>query len=524
MMTRGGFLRTAASIGMAPVLAPAMARANETALHVEDVVWDEEFDVVVVGAGLAGMAASAALATECEATSCLLLEKSNSESGGGNTPFSSGGVTWTDDAERFLEYLKGLRGKYDATPDDVLIAFAKGTADIRSWVLELGAVEEDIKWGNLDGRGRGEYPEIAGGDSVRSLMYKKDKETSTFSHIQQLFCSVLKQHADVVKQKVSCPVTALVQDPSTRRVLGCVYEEAGESVYVRATHGVIMCCGGFESDPTMRQDYLSAPDAHPVAAACNTGDGHRMCMRAGADLWHMHSGAGFWGNAVSLDGSSFCAYRKVGKEQGITVGTNGRRFYMDYDMTVHGWPGPDEVVDLSRDVGSRHGHQQFGGEWSLLPLPSTTWFIYDVAHAADAYVGGSGDAVADGYAVQADTIEGLANLIDVPENELVRTVDQWNQYCESGADLSFFRPVTTLNSITEPPFTAMRCCCELLNTDGGPRRSAKAEVMDVDGEPIPGLYSAGEFGSIWSDLYQGSCNLGECIVFGRIAAHSCMGE
>ena len=53
------------------------------------------------------------------------------------------------------------------------------------------------------------------------------------------------------------------------------------------------------------------------------------------------------------------------------------------------------------------------------------------------------------------------------------------------------------------------------------RRSApneKAQILDVDGEPIPNLYSSGEFGSIWAAKYQGSGNITECMVFGRIAA------
>lgn len=178
---------------------------------------------------------------------------------------------------------------------------------------------------------------------------------------------------------------------------------------------------------------------------------------------------------------------------------------------------------LESDVGSRHGHQQFGGEWSLLPLPSVMWFIYDQDHASDAYIDGSSDPVADGYAVSAGSIEELAGLIDVPAGELTETVGLWNSYCEDGKDLSFHRPPSTLNPVSTAPFYAMKLCCELLNTDGGPRRNAQAQILGVDGEPIPGLYSAGEFGSFWSHLYQGSCNLSECLVFGRLAVQHALG-
>ena len=53
-------------------------------------------------------------------------------------------------------------------------------------------------------------------------------------------------------------------------------------------------------------------------------------------------------------------------------------------------------------------------------------------------------------------------------------------------------------------------------------RSAKGEILDYDGNPIPGLYSAGEFGSIWGHYYEGGGNVAECLVFGRISAQNAL--
>jgi predicted oxidoreductase len=49
-------------------------------------------------------------------------------------------------------------------------------------------------------------------------------------------------------------------------------------------------------------------------------------------------------------------------------------------------------------------------------------------------------------------------------------------------------------------------------------------VLDTDGKPIPRLYAAGELGSIWGYLYQGACNIGEALVFGRIAGKNAAAE
>lgn len=59
------------------------------------------------------------------------------------------------------------------------------------------------------------------------------------------------------------------------------------------------------------------------------------------------------------------------------------------------------------------------------------------------------------------------------------------------------------------------------NTQGGARRNEKAEVLDVSNNPIPNLYSAGEFGSMYADKYNGGSNLMECVAYGQIAAESC---
>ena len=70
---------------------------------------------------------------------------------------------------------------------------------------------------------------------------------------------------------------------------------------------------------------------------------------------------------------------------------------------------------------------------------------------------------------------------------------------------------------TKGPYYAVELSPSMLNTQGGPRRNEKAEIVKPDGTPIPRLYSAGELGSIYSYLYQGTGNIGECLAFGRIA-------
>ena len=541
MKSRRSFLKTtglalggALTVGMmAKAPAPALATENDAAASVDEISWDEEYDVIVVGGGLAGMASALTVALEGNGATCLLLEKDGKELGGGNSQFSAGRVLWTkpEALEGFIEYLKELRAGMDNTPDDVLEAYAQGICENLDWLRTLpNWKEEDVTIGEFFEPGTGsscypEYGEMEHAFNLGNLYFNSDNEDG-INHVQKLIYTEVQSHADVITHKLEAAMTALIQDPATKTIVGVTYEVDGATVYAKANSGVIMCCGGFENNAQMRGDYLSGTTARPIAAQTNDGDGIIACAKVGADMWHMNSCAGFWTSISEIEGTTTAM--RMPKQQGITVAINGRRFYMDYDTdVVVDWDTMDEG-NLSTHVGSRHGHMQFGGEWPHLPMPETTWFICDDAVYADVCDGGWPSLGYDpievgGYGFKADTIEELAEAIEVPADELARTIDQWNECCANGEDVYFHRPANTLTPVSTAPFYALHCSATILNTDGGARRSAKGEILDLDGEPIPHLYSAGEFGSIWCNMYNGGGNLGECLAFGRISVRNCLG-
>ena len=81
-----------------------------------------------------------------------------------------------------------------------------------------------------------------------------------------------------------------------------------------------------------------------------------------------------------------------------------------------------------------------------------------------------------------------------------------------------------LSPLGPGPYYAVELSPSMINTQGGPRRNEKGQIVRPDGTPIPRPYSAGELGSIYSYLYQGTGNIGECLVFGRIAARNAVAE
>ncbi|PNV64773.1 FAD-binding dehydrogenase [Rubneribacter badeniensis] len=534
--SRRTFLKTAsvalagvAGLGIAGCAPKGTSGGNETGTAAgTDAKWDEEFDVVVIGAGCAGQAAAITVALEGNGATCLLAEKGTMP--GGNSPYCKGTIVYAEDEDAFNQYMLEMRGEEGTTPDDVIAAYAKGAVENYPWVFEtLGASLEEasiVAPSTMDDplATAPEWPEFEHCYALGKLTVagNKDIEIKGDTHITKLLDRVISDHADVIEYRTDAPMSELIQDPSTKRILGAVID--GKNV--KANRGVIMCTGGFEANPVMRQDFIGQGGAEPAINKLNTGDGHKACMKVGADFWHMEHVAGFWMAGRDLENTKFTNNQIISpcpKQFGITVGVNGRRYYMDWD----GYSNKSDIEymdDPSLAVGSRHGHMQIGGEWPHLAQPRRAWFVFDQAglEAGAIPAETTSDPVADNLAYAADTIEELAAQMNVPADELKTTVDQWNECCANGKDIFFHRPASTLTPVATPPFYAQLCIPSFLNTDGGPVRNAQGEILDPDGNPIPGLYSAGEFGSIWSGVYQGGGNVAECLIFGRISARSAL--
>jgi predicted oxidoreductase len=103
-------------------------------------------------------------------------------------------------------------------------------------------------------------------------------------------------------------------------------------------------------------------------------------------------------------------------------------------------------------------------------------------------------------------------------------VATYNASCKKHLDEKLGRLPDRLTAIDQPPFYALECAVNTVNTQGGPRRNSNSQVLNPYGAAIPGLYAAGEFGSIFGFLYPGGCNLPECIVSGIIAGRAALSE
>ena len=146
--------------------------------------------------------------------------------------------------------------------------------------------------------------------------------------------------------------------------------------------------------------------------------------------------------------------------------------------------------------------------------------------------------VEKGWILKADTIRDLAEKIrNTPDNygrmgtnTLEKTVNRWNKYVQAKNDPEFHRHIPLeregrgMEMIENPPFYAMECWPVIINTQGGPERNEKYQIVDTCGKPIPRLYSAGELGSFYVHLYQQAGNISECIYGGDAAGRNAAAE
>lgn len=471
--------------------------------------WDGCFDVVVVGFGAAG-AASAIAAAEAGAQ-VLIVDKAPEGHEGGNSRHCAQLFVSIRDFDQGLEHYKALRGDF-YTPDDVLEAYVQGMCDIRSILASWGADESgmvdltDKKISNLTV----EYPELPGSDAVRTNLI--DGKVSRASLWRFLKKGVVSR-ADKIDCWYESPATALIQDPNTKAVIGVEIEHEGKTTRIAARNGVVMALGGFENNAEYMQQATGYTTVYPIGTLYNEGDGIRMAQEIGAKMWHM----GAWeSNGTGLT-----------QQEDRVRNLSTRTFFTSGSMVLVGTDGSRYIAE---DLEQRHGHLKIAGSWIMPQRPLRNFFVFDEAQKADLEAGNVKyyatyalkdiePKIQNGLIYKADTLEDIASHFDMDPATLTRTIDMFNQAAESGVD-AFGRAPEAMRAFGSGPYYALEVWPSVLNTQGGPERTAAGEVLAADETAIPHLYSAGEFGGVTANDYQGGGNIAECIVFGKISGEA----
>ena len=354
-----------------------------------------------------------------------------------------------------------------------------------------------------------------------------DGPTYGYSYTWQLFERLVKQRP--IRILYETPGRELIQHDITKEILGVRARRGNESIAVKARKAVVLTCGGFENNQQMIRDYLpGVPYCYTSGTPYNEGDGITMAMSVGADLWHMNNYAGpSMALKVPEIRTTFSMqalhYSKETPGGMIVVGPDARRF-------------TDEKFK------TRHGKVPVNGRWLPLSTPCPMFLIFDHTlfsagplydkHPSHGWTQiieryewseDNSAELAKGWIKRADSLAALAAAVGLDPDTLVDTVSRWNRSCESKHDPQFGRTLM-MAPIVDEPFYAVELSPSMLNTQGGPRRNEKGQIVRPDGTPIARLYSAGELGSIYGYLYQGTGNIGECLAFGRVSGRNAAAE
>ena len=516
-VSRRNFVKGAAVAGSA-VAGSAMLAGTAMAQPAapDDIAWDKEVDIVVIGYGGAG-AASAITAADAGAE-VLILEKM--AHGGGNTAVSGGGVLCPTNADDAYTYITGLFEFSHSEMDESLVrTFSDKSVECVDWLCSLKPDTEMTVYGGAG------FKEVEGSDSQQKFGVVSNSEASDSGtgHTGADLFAVYQYAVDErgIEVMYSTPAKQLLTN-AANEVIGCVATtEDGADINIKAHKAVILTTGGYEYDQKMLQNNVQGYPIYALGATGNTGDGIRMAQAVGADLWHMNGCSCPIGFHTDEYENSFM----FGTLQPSMIWVNklGKRFVNEKGVETHAG-----LLAVNHFDGQTLDYNE---------IPS--FRIYDETARQMGKVVSSAvwsddnlEEVEKGWVFQADTIAELAEKIGVDPDTLTATVDKWNEDVEAGEDTLFGRPIEAVENtaylvqnsdnassapLSTPPFYAVPQYPTLLNTQGGPRRNVEAQVLDVNGEPIPRLYSSGELGSMWGLIYQGAGNNAESLVFGRIA-------
>lgn len=481
-----------------------------TPAQADQVKWDEETDIVVIGGGGAGLAA-AVEAAETGQAKVIVLEKGLAV--GGSTSIS-GGVIQAAGTSYQKEYAQ-VDSDTPAKHAECWLKEGEGLNDADLTTLLASQAPEAIEWMKAHGvdyvsvYGVSRLPMVADDLNVARIHVPAGKGTKAQSgtgtvHIAALNDSAVKAGVDI---RLETPVTALVMDGKT--VAGVKAEIDGEEKYIRAKRGVVIATGGIDQNKEMArrfapQQYWELETGACACAPTNTGDGLVLGMSVGADLTGLGGTIGV--PAITMGAATL--NQEVPEVPGIWVNKFGQRFV---DEASH-------YAYAMRAVFNQDEH--------------IAWAIFDesVRKLGGAVLGGiwgpwSDDLSAElesGRVIVGETVEDLAGKIGVNGSQLAATLNKWNEDMANGGEDTIFGKSEGKVAMDTAPFYAVKVTSVNLGNVGGLRINSKAEVIDVFGNPIPHLYAGGmAAGGFIGPYYPGSGTaVLATVVFGRIAGAS----
>ena len=460
--------------------------------------WDKTADIVIIGSGLAGLAAAAQAAGQKNRV--IVLEKMSYY--GGNSVLAGGGIAASDSKLKMRQKLNLGEDSWQLHMEDTIKAggyyniprlvevMARGAPSSLDWLADAGVKFKDIL-------------ARVGGHSVARGYQSSMPGKAMMDCVKQ---AALNAGAEIW---LNSEVSGIFRDLTSGEVLGVEVKKENETVRIFAGKAVIIASGGFSRDIEMRTEHNPALDE---SLPCSnhkgaTGEIIRYAKAIGADALHMEFVQLYpCANPVtgSVDRWAFYAYSGAGFGM-IYVNDEGKRF-------VRELAGRDEVS---------------GAQMKLCKNPTWAVFNEEIVNALRMAPEEVESGIKLGRMVKGDSVAELEQKLNMPSGSLTDTVERINHALKTdGIDPDFGgERATGMIALEQGPFYAISQWPCVHYTMGGLRIDETARVIDVFGEPIPRLYAAGEVcGGVHRANRVGGNSLTDCIVFGRIAGERSAAE
>lgn len=473
----------------------------------------KECDILILGAGSAGVPA-AAYAANAGAKVIVLTKGPVTESCGGNTA----GYNSPHDAEFGFEYDPvSVRKEFAKYTDGLanipmMCGIMDRSGEAMEWVAGIVAENADLRLDIISdadlGWGAHTHACYLWADTIDELAGSAKWYAGFPKALNTLKDNAVANGAEFLW---STPAVELLQDESGA-VIGAVGKaEDGTYVKVLASKGVLLACGDFASNPEMIECYspfyTGGQTRNPYGT--NTGDGHRLGMWAGGV---MEFGVGCMGGLSTSHDFYNDVYAPFGSSPFVRVNKDGHRYVNEtlYDEMYTG-------------IAVYHG--------DVCQRDRTIFQICDSNYGNVVDTEKFETMVEKGVIYKADTLEELAEIAGIDGEELAKTIERLNDLGANGADLDFGVDADILANmaVKDAPFYAMERLIVNTATMQGLIANTHLQVVDAHEKPIDGLYAAGnclggKFGFMYPDAMFTATQKMAAIVGGMLAVKDMLGE
>ena len=452
----------------------AKAGASKTMTYAEPSSLKKSYDMIIVGSGGAGM--TAAIEAKDAGMNPVILEKM--PMAGGNTSKASAGLNAsetsvekaqgiTDSNDKFYE--ETLKGGGGTNDKELLRYFVDHSAAAVDWLAQ-----NDIVLDNLT---------TTGGMSVSRTHRPHDGSAVGAYLVKGLEENISKRDIPVF---VNSDVTKINEKDG--KVSGVEVKIEGETKQVDSK-AVVVTTGGFGANQKMIAKYRpDLKDYVTTNAAGSTGDGIEMISALGGALVDMDK---IQIHPTVFQKTGYLVSESIRGEGAILVNKEGKRFFNEMDTR-------DKVSAAELKQDGKYAYAIFGEGTK------------DKVKAVDQYI--SKDMV-----VEADNVEELAKKLDIKPEELNATVTKWNKAVADKKDSEFGRTTGMTNDISGKVY-AIKVAPGIHHTMAGVKINTQTQVLKEDGQPIKGLYAAGEVtGGLHGGNRIGGNAVADIIIFGRQA-------